>query len=159
MRGSGQFAGSALMWTWRRGFGVRARKNKKTLTYKLVCCICVRVRGRACVRVNGVCHRRGKVGVLCSVNLSWLLFHGLTARGAHALLLRRCPCAATGEINADETDTNCMKLDKWLLYENGPRSSCLHFPDWQFWLFFATRQRKKWKNKMAQKRGAPDRFN
>lgn len=88
----------------------------KPSTYTFVCCVSVRV----CVRVNGVCHRRGKVGVPSSVNLIWLLFHRLTARGAHALPLRRCPCAATGEINVDETDTNCMKLDKWLLYENGP---------------------------------------
>lgn len=42
--------------------------------------------------------------------------------------LRRCPRAATGEINVAETDTNCMKLDKWLLYENVPEAVCLHFP-------------------------------
>ena len=33
-----------------------------------------------------------------------------------------CSYVAKGEINLDESDTNCMKLEKWLLLEIGPEA-------------------------------------
>lgn len=68
------------------------------------------------------CHQWGKVAVPCSLKLLWLLFHRLTARGAHALLHYRCHCVAKGKITVCDTDTKSMKLEEQLLFEISPET-------------------------------------
>ncbi len=38
------------------------------------------------------------------------------------LFYTRCHYVAKGKITVYETDTNSMKLEKWLLFENGPQA-------------------------------------
>lgn len=64
--------------TCRSVLSARARKQERTCFLS-----CISACVLACTRV---CHQWGKVAVPCSLKLFWLLFHWLTARGAHALL-------------------------------------------------------------------------
>ena len=43
------------------------------------------------------------------------------------LFYTRCHYVAQGKITVYETDTNSMKLEKWLLLEIGPEAFILHF--------------------------------
>lgn len=38
------------------------------------------------------------------------------------LFYTRCHCVAQGKITVYDTDTNSMKLEKWLLFEIGPEA-------------------------------------